>query len=182
VRKCINKIRALGYCNAHYQRKVKYGRLSRIREKQKGKICKDINCIKPAKCKSYCNVHYNKYCSKPHWKMYNQKYDERRKEYTRKYRKEKGIKSISAMHKIRFGGLREEVIKRDNEKCVDCGMTRQEHKDRWGRDITVDHIDGNGRNANIKNHDIINMQTMCLRCHGRKDIKRARPWLYRKGA
>lgn len=70
-----------------------------------------------------------------------------------------------------FSGIRETVIQRDGERCVKCGMPRDEHKERYSRDITVDHIDGNGRNSPrpLKNNDLNNLQTLCLSCHSTKD-------------
>lgn len=74
----------------------------------------------------------------------------------------------SEIHSRRdFAGNRETVIKRDEERCLHCGMLRSEHREEYGRDITVDHIDGNR-----KNNDLSNLQTLCLRCHGKKDITR----------
>ncbi len=78
----------------------------------------------------------------------------------------------------RFGGIRELVIQRDGEKCVTCGMTRQEHKDKWSRDITVDHKDGKGRTSILKNNELSNLQTLCLSCHSRKDATAS--WKKRK--
>ncbi len=76
----------------------------------------------------------------------------------------------------RFGGNREKAIERDNHKCVDCGMTREEHLKIWNRDITVDHIDGNGCNkpASKKNNDMENLKTLCLICHGKKETRNGR--------
>jgi hypothetical protein len=53
-------------------------------------------------------------------------------------------------------------------------MTRAEHHDKYGRDITVDHIDGAGRYTPKEemNNDLDNLQTLCLACHGRKDSLR----------
>lgn len=70
-----------------------------------------------------------------------------------------------------FGGNREIAIKRDGEKCVMCGMTREEHRQRYKFDITVDHIDGNGSHTpkEKKNNSLDNLQTLCLSCHARKD-------------
>lgn len=65
----------------------------------------------------------------------------------------------------RFGGNREAALMRDNYCCVKCGMSDAEHKVKWGRPITVDHKD---KNAN--NNVLDNLQTLCLICHGRKDI------------
>lgn len=71
----------------------------------------------------------------------------------------------------RFGGNRETAIQRDGEKCVMCGMSRDEHRAKWGSDITVDHIDGTGKNTpkHLKNNSLDNLQTLCLSCHGKKD-------------
>lgn len=68
-----------------------------------------------------------------------------------------------------FGGVRESVILRDLSSCVLCGINRSEHFIKYGRDITVDHIDGRGRGSDEKNNDMDNLQTLCLGCHGKKD-------------
>ncbi len=82
-------------------------------------------------------------------------------------------KKLAKAHrdKRNFGGNREKAIERDSYKCVKCGMTRQEHIDNYGEDITVDHIDKNGRYSKVKNHDLNNLQTLCLPCHLKKDAK-----------
>lgn len=82
------------------------------------------------------------------------------------------IETIAWAHnKERFGGHREEAIARDGMKCVECGISRDDHKSKYGRDITVDHIDGNGRHSKEKNHRLENLQTLCLTCHSSKDSK-----------
>jgi hypothetical protein len=65
------------------------------------------------------------------------------------------------------GGNREEVLKRDGHACVKCGMTAEEHIKRWGkhRRITVDHKD-----KDRTNNTMDNLQTLCLSCHGQKDL------------
>ena len=63
------------------------------------------------------------------------------------------------------GRLRAQVLRRDDYKCVRCGMTDPEHKTEWGRPITIDHKD-----KNRKNNALENLQTLCLRCHGNKDL------------
>lgn len=78
-------------------------------------------------------------------------------------------RSIDYMHEKRFGGLREFVIKRDNEMCVLCKMTREEHRRIFLCDITVNHIDHNGRHSSAPNNTMENLETLCLRCHGQKD-------------
>ena len=63
------------------------------------------------------------------------------------------------------GGLRQQVLERDGAQCVRCGLTDAQHKEHWGRPITVDHKDKD------KSHNTLdNLQTLCLRCHGTKDI------------
>ena len=125
-----------------------------------------------------CNLHYQR------WYLYGDvgqanMFIERRNikaennnEYGRIYRKITGIKSINAMHKKRFGGLRKKVLKRDNYTCQICGMTNKEHKQKWNREITVDHIDGSGRYSDTHNNKGDNLWTLCLPCHGRRDFYR----------
>lgn len=79
-------------------------------------------------------------------------------------------------HEYRFGGNREKTIIRDGGKCVKCGMNREDHQKRFSRDITVDHINGRGRNTPTREQDnrLENLQTLCLECHGKKDTVRAK--------
>ncbi len=72
-----------------------------------------------------------------------------------------------------FSGNRELAIERDGEKCVRCGMTRDEHRRVYGCDITVDHIDGRGCKHVVaeKNNSLDNLQTLCIKCHASKDNK-----------
>lgn len=76
-----------------------------------------------------------------------------------------------SQRKYMFGGNREEIILRDGEKCVRCGMTRAQHQAEFGRDITVDHKDDNGayRPKHLKNNAMDNLQTLCIPCHSSKD-------------
>lgn len=62
------------------------------------------------------------------------------------------------------GKMRAEILSRDRNRCVSCGMTDEEHRQTWGRPITIDHKD-----RNRKNNAAENLQTLCLRCHGKKD-------------
>lgn len=71
-----------------------------------------------------------------------------------------------------FSGNRLKTIERDDFKCVKCGMTNESHKSKFNRSITVDHIDGNGQYSKVKNNKLSNLQTLCLPCHGKKDITR----------
>jgi 5-methylcytosine-specific restriction endonuclease McrA len=75
--------------------------------------------------------------------------------------------------KKEFGDNRVAALARDGYRCVSCGMTNDEHQERWGCTLTIDHIDGQGRGNPTPNGDLANLQTLCLRCHGSKDGKRA---------
>jgi hypothetical protein len=72
---------------------------------------------------------------------------------------------FSTMANYGCGGNRLAVLIRDNYQCVQCEMTDAQHKERWGRPITIDH-----RDKNRRNNCLDNLQTLCLCCHGRKDI------------
>ena len=63
------------------------------------------------------------------------------------------------------GRLRQAVLERDGYACVKCGMTDAQHKARWSRPITIDHID-----KNRQHNALDNLQALCLVCHGRKDL------------
>ncbi len=91
---------------------------------------------------------------------------EHKLEWQRQHRNEfKAIHGYSRTSHYSTGGQRQTVLQRDGYKCIECGMTDAEHKAKWGRPITIDHKD-----RNKKNNSPDNLRTMCLRCHGRKDI------------
>jgi 5-methylcytosine-specific restriction endonuclease McrA len=71
----------------------------------------------------------------------------------------------------RFSGLRLLIFTRDGFKCVGCGMSMAEHITKWGKALTINHIDGQGRNSKTPNNDPSNLETLCLRCHGHKDCQ-----------
>ena len=85
--------------------------------------------------------------------------------------------TVEYNHHKRFGGLRELAIQRDGEQCISCNMSRIEHKNKWGVDITVDRIDGYGRYSPTFNNSLENLQTLCFSCHGKKDQMRAQQWV-----
>lgn len=105
----------------------------------------------------------------------------KRNEYMRKYTKdyvkrhpEKAILwNLKRNDNYHFGGNRQKALERDGYKCIDCGMTDEEHRAIWKRGLTVDHKDrkGLGVSKNEKNNSLENLQTLCLKCHGKKDIQ-----------
>lgn len=67
---------------------------------------------------------------------------------------------------------REKAIKRDGGKCVACGMDRKAHKEKYGSDIEVNHIEPfrnfiNHRDAN----KLDNLETVCKSCHRGREKK-----------
>lgn len=101
--------------------------------------------------------------------------EEKRKhcEHTKKWRElnPDKAKKANSNHKgkIRFGGMKEIVLKRDGYKCTKCGMTNDEHIKKWGRVLTIQHKDNKGRYSKEKNNNLNNLKTLCLRCHGLED-------------
>lgn len=81
---------------------------------------------------------------------------------------------------LHFGGNRRRALERDNHRCIECGMVEHEHVSKWGFGLTVDHIDGKGSGSKVKNNALSNLQTLCLSCHGSKDIKRRKTRTIRK--
>lgn len=63
------------------------------------------------------------------------------------------------------GGNRALVLARDGYACLGCGMTDVQHRAKWGRPITIDH-----KNKDRSDNSMDNLQTLCLTCHGRKDL------------
>lgn len=122
------------------------------------------NCSKTQLTKG--QRHYRKY------KETFQKYRAEHKAGAKKYRDEH--KHIMAIYRddYHFGGNRLKVLERDGYRCRRCFMSMAQHIEKWGCELTVDHLDGKGRNSKVKNHDINNLITFCLQCHGKKDIVR----------
>jgi 5-methylcytosine-specific restriction endonuclease McrA len=119
--------------------------------KRTNNICHYVGCDKPIHGNYLCHSHYLR-----------------------------GWRKLIGYSKERFGGLRKDVLERDDYKCIMCGMTNADHIKKWGREITIDHIDHNGRYADQPNNLMDNLQTLCLRCHGHKDaIKHGRYSKYR---
>ena len=116
---------------------------------------------------------YKKYMkNNEQWKLYQQTYRKENKDKIAQWREENKYKCRECMEEKRFGGNRKKVLLRDNFECVICGISNEEHKKKFNRNITIDHIDGNGRNSKKPNNDMGNLRTLCLSCHGSIDGKR----------
>ena len=138
--------------------KIKLGRLSF----KKIRICQDCG-------KKIFNAHFNRLrcviCSKIH--------TDKRKKYTSAIFHKNNRGKINGRRLLeRWGKTREIVLKRDEEKCVECGLTREEHLKKYNKDIVT-------FNPNIKNRkdrkyfkdDPKELITVCLSCQGKLRVK-----------
>ncbi len=70
-----------------------------------------------------------------------------------------------------FGGNINKVLERDNWECRECGMSQEQHMILFNYRLVIHHLDGNGRNKDVKNNSMENLITLCVRCHARVDIE-----------
>lgn len=96
-----------------------------------------------------------------------------RESYLRNKEKIK-LRTKIRMDQKRYNGQRTEILERDNFECQDCGMNQEQHILIFGRGLTIDHKDGQGRKSKNPNNNPDNLITLCLRCHGRKDSARSK--------
>lgn len=67
--------------------------------------------------------------------------------------------------------IREEIISRDNDSCLRCGMDRETHRDRFGRDLPVHHRIPRRRFYNDPDRSVedsnvaSDLLTLCIPCH-----------------
>lgn len=70
----------------------------------------------------------------------------------------------------KFGGIKYDVLQRDNFRCVVCGISEREHVELFNRELSIHHKD------EIKKHNTLNnLITVCGNCHtiihhGRKHV------------
>lgn len=64
--------------------------------------------------------------------------------------------------------IRLNVISRDGRKCSECGLTREEHKQRFDQDLHVHHIDPiRDIRDYTEANKMENLKTVCAECHWR---------------
>jgi len=95
------------------------------------------------------------------------KWKRKQKIYAREYAKRPEV--IAKMKKKederRYGGNRERAMKRDNFKCQKCGLSRDESKNKLGKDLFVYHL------GSTKNNELDNLVTLCQKCFNEKSVK-----------
>jgi len=75
-------------------------------------------------------------------------------------------------NKKHFGLLKYEILDKNNWTCKICNMTNRKHLIRFDKNITIHHIDGNGRYSENPNNSPDNLEVLCLSCHAKEDWKR----------
>jgi len=98
-------------------------------------------------------------------KKWKQKNKERVKEQKKEWIKKNPDKVAQYRDNSEFGGMAQEALERDNFQCQECGMSQEQSIILFNNKLSVHHEDGNGRRIVIKNNDIDNLVTMCMRCH-----------------
>lgn len=163
IKGCKEKYYAKGHCRNHYRVLVNNEGSKYF---QSHKDDKEFLL----KRKASRDKHYQKIKDTKEYKERNS--EKHRKQYLKDKERIKKKTKVWA-NRNRFGGLRESVILRDKEQCVECGMIRKEHFKKWHKDLTIDHINRLGRGVDFKERDnrMENLQTLCMRCHGKKDGK-----------
>jgi hypothetical protein len=65
---------------------------------------------------------------------------------------------------------RQKAIDRDDEQCVDCGMTRDEHYDEYGADLEVHHKTPIRTFSDTEEaNKLSNLVTVCTNCHQKRE-------------
>lgn len=138
------------------------------------KQCKIVGCKHKLFSRGLCNMHYLRIRRYGRYNRIFKKHNidipyisktQYSREYSQLYRTKTNFKSLPFMNKLRFGGLREKAIIKGEEKCFCCGITRITHYKKYNRDLSVHHIDLNGRNSQTKNNTLKNLVPVCLSCH-----------------
>lgn len=69
---------------------------------------------------------------------------------------------------------RERAIQRDGEACRTCGITREQHQEKYGGDLNVDHVvPYHNFNSFKKANRLSNLKTLCKSCHRREEAKKS---------
>jgi hypothetical protein len=104
--------------------------------------------------------------------MVNQRYEKYKEQYKEYLRKNKGKftkyrKDYNRKYKdlLEFNGNKQIALERDGFICKKCGLNQEQHIVLFGRGLHVHHIDEFGRNSLIKNNELNNLITLCVRCH-----------------
>jgi len=58
------------------------------------------------------------------------------------------------------------VLKRDNYECQDCGLSREENRNKYGKDLEVHHLQPIRTFSDTTDaNQLTNLVTLCTECH-----------------
>lgn len=125
----------------------------------------------PKKADEYKKLRRNrlrtKYNTDPKWRAERREYLNKWKRNLPKNKKRQYmLRDMATAHFGSWENVQNAMDKFDN-KCVDCGMTNDESKEKWGQRLTIHHKDGRGRPLpkELKNNDLSNFLLFCKSCH-----------------
>ena len=178
---CEGKHYAKGYCRKHYR--IESGEF----QKRNDKIKSDpelYNRTRKSQRKYEDRIRKTEPYREKRRNYLNRRYEEDEEfrntvlERNRKYKEslsdEKRKESYKRdNYKRWFDRNREKAVERDGLKCVICGITREEHKEKYNCDLHVHHIDKKGRGVDRENRNnkMENLMTLCASCHRKEDSK-----------
>ena len=155
------------YINGHYWNGKKQSKemiKKRIVRGKKHYNYKDGHCLK----KYYC-INCNKLLRKIKAKRCKKCSDislERRKKISKNVSLALGGNGVSRRlnnYSIDFTKrLKNKILKRDNYKCRECGLSKEKHYKKYSCNLHIHHID-----YNKKNSEETNLITLCLNCHNK---------------
>jgi len=82
-----------------------------------------------------------------------------------------GGKSFEPYNSKFTGELKKQIHSRDNFECQCCGISNQNHIDKYLDSLCIHHID-----YNKKNNEIKNLISLCYKCHAKTNYRRAK-WM-----
>ena len=139
-----------------------------------------IKCIKCGKTNSpyrslgMCRVCYykseeNKKIQRDSREKNKEKRKIRENEYLKEYLQRPYVKEKSRkrLDEKKYSGNREKAVERDNYKCTECGLTREQSYKLFGNDFCVVRIDGDP-----SNNELNNFKTLCRKCFQKNTVKK----------
>lgn len=105
------------------------------------------------------------------------KYRERIKNWKKNLPLEKKRENYIKDNNTKYFGtwlMVDRVMKKYNYGCAMCGMTNDEHEEKYKSRLSLHHRDGNGRSVprRIKNNDEDNLVPLCKSCHQKVEIRK----------
>ena len=152
IQDCERKYFARGFCQTHYQKMRRKGKLPQVQFSAEGIPCKVEGCEEPVRCKELCSRHYNYFrrTGKTHKEAFEKELDCRVDGCTRKRR---GL-GLCNMHYNRFKRTgsterqnREAKLECSIPNCTSVSHGRgwcEKHYSRWRKGALTEEVIQNG--------------------------------------